>query len=365
MQFSFWEFDHYKPGQSWAVIGSGIVGLSTALEIKNKYPNQDVVVIDEYFPPQGASTKNAGFACFGSVTELLDDLQYMSVSEVEEIVSMRWNGMQILRDRLSGNGVFVEFNGGKELFLKEHFVENESIDLCNQIMKNAIGIEDYFKVGANHDFNTLNDQCILMPHEGQLNAMQMMDTLYQMAISHDIKFIFGHEVIDIATETTTVYLGKEMKLSFEKIFICTNGFTKKLLPQFEVYPARNHVLVTNEISGLEWNGVYHFDKGYYYFRRIGNRILLGGARNLNLQMESSSEFKFNEEIRNELTRFLKEVIHAEAYPEFWWTGILGIGPSKYPILQKVNENIYIGVRLGGMGVAIGSYLGRALVDLAN
>ena len=36
--------------------------------------------------PQGASTKNAGFACFGSLSEILDDLQSHSKEEVLQLV---------------------------------------------------------------------------------------------------------------------------------------------------------------------------------------------------------------------------------------------------------------------------------------
>ena len=46
--------------------------------------------------------------------------------------------------------------------------------------------------------------------------------------------------------------------------------------------------------------------------------------------------------------------------EMWWSGILGIGNVKEPILSWKDEDIILGVRLGGMGVAIGSFLGDKL-----
>jgi hypothetical protein len=41
---------------------------------------------------------------------------------------------------------------------------------------------------------------------------------------------------------------------------------------------------------------------------------------------------------------------------------MGIGNSKNPIVSQ-SENVYCGVRLGGMGVAIGSLIGTELADL--
>ncbi len=366
MQFSYWEYNHFNKNQNCCIIiGSGIVGLSTAIEIKTRFPDKNVLIIEKYFPPQGASTKNAGFACFGSVTEILDDLQYMSIEEVTEIIQMRWQGIEILKHRLATKNVKIIFNGGKELFSKNEFVAQDKIDQCNEIMLSATGQKDYFHIDKNNDFKTLNDQCIAMKNEGQLDALEMTNALNKIALDLGVQFIYGHEVTNVNFKNKTIDLSNSnILLNYEKLLICTNGFTRNLLPQMDVMPARNHVLVTNEIKDLTWKGVYHFDKGYYYFRNIGNRILLGGARNYDPKNEEVNTFEFNEKIRNELVRFLNENIAPDATPVYWWTGILGVGASKYPILKEIEDNCYIGVRLGGMGVAIGSYLGKKLVDLA-
>jgi len=42
----------------------------------------------------------------------------------------------------------------------------------------------------------------------------------------------------------------------------------------------------------------------------------------------------------------------------WWSGILGIGTVKKPIVQKIAPHVAVAVRLGGMGVAIGSLVGE-------
>ena len=50
----------------------------------------------------------------------------------------------------------------------------------------------------------------------------------------------------------------------------------------------------------------------------------------------------------------------------WWSGILGIGDQKKPIIERVSPNVVVAVRMGGMGVAIGSLVGEeaaALVDI--
>jgi hypothetical protein len=49
------------------------------------------------------------------------------------------------------------------------------------------------------------------------------------------------------------------------------------------------------------------DRGYYYFRNIGDRIL-GGGRNLDFDVENTTEFAQTEIVQNKLEELLKEVI---------------------------------------------------------
>jgi glycine/D-amino acid oxidase-like deaminating enzyme len=145
-----------------------------------------------------------------------------------------------------------------------------------------------------------------------------------------------------------------------RVLVAVNGFAKRLLPDLPVVPARNQVLITKPIPGLKVEGCFHYDRGYYYFRNIDGRILLGGGRNLAHTAEQTDEFGPNELIRSSLVQLLRRVICPghEIEVDAWWTGILGTGPVKYPIVEKVSDNVAVAVRLSGMGVAIGTLIGQ-------
>jgi hypothetical protein len=42
---------------------------------------------------------------------------------------------------------------------------------------------------------------------------------------------------------------------------------------------------------------------------------------------------------------------------------MGIGSHKKPIEEQLSQHVYCGVRMGGMGVAIGSLIGKETADL--
>jgi hypothetical protein len=44
---------------------------------------------------------------------------------------------------------------------------------------------------------------------------------------------------------------------------------------------------------------------------------------------------------------------------------MGVGSQKKPIIKKLYPGVYCGVRLGGMGVAIGSSIGKELAVLSS
>jgi glycine/D-amino acid oxidase-like deaminating enzyme len=74
MNLSYWEIKSWLQNIDFTVIGSGIVGLNCAIQLKERFPVAKVLVLEKGILPQGASTKNAGFACFGSLSELIADL---------------------------------------------------------------------------------------------------------------------------------------------------------------------------------------------------------------------------------------------------------------------------------------------------
>ena len=139
------------------------------------------------------------------------------------------------------------------------------------------------------------------------------------------------------------------------------------MPDIDVVPGRGQVVITNRIDGLKFKGVYHFDKGYYYFREIDGRVLLGGGRNLDFEGEATTDFSLTELIQKDLEEKLRTIILPDT--DFTiaqrWAGIMAFGKTKQPIVQAFSNRVYGAFRMGGMGVALGSDIGRSLVGLID
>ena len=75
MNLSYWEIKSWLSHVDYCIVGSGIVGLNCALQLKKQFPKAKILILEKGSLPQGASTKNAGFACFGSLSEIIEDLK--------------------------------------------------------------------------------------------------------------------------------------------------------------------------------------------------------------------------------------------------------------------------------------------------
>lgn len=366
---SYWEQEAFFKNIDVAIIGSGIVGLSAAIYCKEKFPSKRVVVLERGPLPTGASTRNAGFACFGSLTELIEDLEHHTEDEVFALVERRWRGLARLRKRIGDARLGYQEWGGYEIFRSDEQAISQKcldkMDYFNQQIRSITGLAQTYQIG-NHAIKKFGlqgiDTMIVNTIEGQIHTGNMMKSLLSIARDRGVEIYNGLSIQTIEDQGTQVLLQTEQGWSIHprKVLVATNGFARQLLPDIAVEPARNQVLLTEPIPNLAIKGCFHYNEGYVYFRNIDNRILLGGGRHLAKTAEATDAFGLTTLIQTALEDLLRQVIlpNQEVKIAQYWSGILGVGNTKQPIIESVSDNIVLAARMSGMGVAIGTLVGE-------
>ena len=261
MNYSYWELKEWFSNIDFTIVGSGIVGLNCALELKKKYPEAKILILEKGMLPQGASTKNAGFACFGSLSELIDDLSSHTEQEVYNLVDNRWKGLQLLRNNLGDENIDFQQNKGFELCDSETFFEDciSKKEDINTLLK-PIFKSDVFSVSDNiFNFKKVHTNYILNNFEGQIDTGKMAYKLLHKVQNLGVKILNNITVENFIEGNTTVEIATD-KITFKtnKLFIATNGFANQLLEE-KVQPARAQVLITKPIKNLQIKGTFHLD----------------------------------------------------------------------------------------------------------
>lgn len=364
---SIWELDTFYRKRDIIIIGAGFSGLWTAISIKEKYPEKSVLIIERNAIPLGASTRNAGFACFGSLTEVIADSQKMGWEKTLELVTMRFDGLQKIRHYFKNSEIDFELNGGYEIVNNEEPLAQ--IEAVNEKLKAITGLDQTYTLKQDKikEFGLGKSEFLIEnPCEGSLHSGKLLQKLLEKCYELKIEFLFGTEVQNIVeTNKVEVQLSTDLFVIADQLIYCTNAFTSKFLKKENIIPARGQVLLTEPIDGLKLKGTFHYDEGYYYFRNVGNRILLGGGRNQDFKTEETSAFETTDFLQNHLENFLKEVIlpRKDFKIALRWSGIMAMGVEKTPIVKQLSERQFCAVRLSGMGVALAPKIGEIMADM--
>lgn len=367
MNPSIWELDSFYKNRDVIIVGAGFTGLWTAISIKEKFPEKTILVIERNPIPIGASTRNAGFACFGSLTEILADAEKMGWEKTLDLVKMRFDGLQKIRNYFRPEEIDFEFGGGYEILNDD--LPLKKMDEVNEKLKTITGLEKTYSLKQEkiEKFGLKNSPFLVEnPCEGSLHSGKFVQKLLDKCKSLGIEFLFGAAILAISENENEVQIKAEnFKINAEKLVIATNAFAKDLISNADLFPVRGQVLLTEPIEDLKLKGTFHYDEGFVYFRNVGNRILLGGARNLDFLTEETTELATTDFIQNYLELFLKEhiLVNREFKISHRWSGIMAMGKEKSPIVERISNRQIIAVRLSGMGVALAPKIGEMVAFL--
>ena len=370
MQVSFWEQESFFSERNIIIVGAGLCGLWCAHDLIIKNPKLKILILDRGIIPAGASTRNAGFACFGSPTELLYDAEKMGTERMWQIAEMRYKGIEKIKQHFSEKQISYDACGGFECLQKEkHNLDElqDKLTWLNAGMEVFTGEKETF-IWANNKLHSLGlsgfDAMIENRLEGALHSGKLIQALTRKVQSLGVDIMTGIEVQHYEEKDSEIILVAKQNVSFttQRLLVCSNAFTSQFLTDINITPARGQIVVTSPINNLRLRGTFHFDEGFYYFRSVGNRLLLGGARNKSFEAENATAFETTAIIQEELERFIRaHLLTDQSFDiDYRWSGIMGFTEDKQPVIKRVSDKVTAIIACNGMGVALSPVISEQL-----
>ena len=372
---SIWESETFFAPQDVIIIGSGFVGLWSALHLKQAHPKAKITILERGIIPTGASTRNAGFACFGSLSELMHDAQMMGTEKMLAVAEMRYKGLQSIQQYFKKKEIDFELCGGYELYDSSQIsteILHQNIDYINALIKPITDSKSTFKLAddsiSQYGFGQTK-HLVKNKLEGYLHSGKLVKALLQKVQALGVQVLSGIETTGFEEVNGKIKVNTNQPFNFStaQLLLCTNAFTKELAPELDIVPARGQVLLTSPIKNLPWKGTFHSEEGYYYFRNLGDRVLLGGARHKEFENERTKEMVTSGSIQSHLQQYLDNVVLPHSKGDYTierrWSGIMAMGSEKTPIVKELQPNVFCAVRMNGMGVALAPIVGQKIAKM--
>jgi glycine/D-amino acid oxidase-like deaminating enzyme len=300
----------------------------------------------------------------------------MGTDKMLQLVEMRFKGLKRIQKVFKPGKIDFELCGGYELYDQNDQTTterlNENIYYLNSLLQPITNTKHTFKL-ADDEISDMGfgqtKHLVRNNLEGYLHSGKLVQCLIGEVQSMDVSIFNATEITGFHQTENRIELktNHHFDLFTKQLLVCTNAFAKELLPELDIVPARGQVILTSPIKDLKLKGTFHSDEGFYYFRNLGNRALLGGARNKAFKEEESKELVTTELIQKELERYLAEVVlpqHADQYTiEHRWSGIMAMGGEKMPIVKEVQPQIFCAVRMSGMGVALAPIVAQTITKM--
>lgn len=357
--------------------------MSTALHHRARHPEHRIRIIERDILADGGSTRNAGFACFGGPGEWRDDLEAIGKERWLALVEQRAIGLRALVDLIGQDKLGLEWTGAWELFDRTDDGRTRAASVMQELRVMAEAVHPIMvrHLGPVHPggigmpvlvpdpdraAHFGGHAAIRLPWEGMLHTGRMIEAFHRKLAEADIQCLNGCTVLGFE-EAGPAGSGWNIttdrgEMSSRQVAICTNAWAARLEPELDVRPVPNRVMVVQPKTPPP-KGAYHVEDGYLYFRTLpGGKVLFGGGRHFGIGwpeepgQPSSAEAEWDRRLMASARRWLGP-IDAVTHQ---WTGWLGVGRDRQPLIGSSAPGLHYAVRMGGMGVAMGCGLGREL-----
>lgn len=359
-----------------AVIGAGFTGLSAALHLAEA--GQDVRVFEAETPGWGASGRNGGFCCLGGSAASDAMLRRMHGEEARRAYRRaEVEAVRVARDLIARHGIEADTHSEGETLLAHTPQAAASfparaarIEADYGVVPDIIPAEELAQAGMRGPFHA----AMTTPLGLALNPMKYTLGLARAAGAAGAVIHARSPVTGIRQDGAFRLRTPQARIAARRLIVATGGYSSDDLPRWmraRYLPTQSNVIVTRPLTeadlaaqGWTTRQMCYDDRFFlHYFRLMPDNRMLFGMRG---GLFSSARFdaRMHRTIRAHFDAMFPAWRHVETPHS--WNGLLSLAPDLTPYAGPIPDmpGAFTGLSYHGNGVAMASYAGALLADLA-
>ncbi len=355
------------------IIGGGFTGLSTAYNIKRRFPNKHIVILEGAFCGYGASGRNGGFC----VIDILLNQDRVQPDGIQDMVDVSFYGLKQIKEMMVEHNLECELqeSGMLEVALNEgqiKYLEQYASFLSHFGLDSTIihGQELEAEIKSPHFVAGMK-----IPHGATLNPAKLVRGMKQIVEEMGVEI---HE----RSIVTRISPGKKHLVDTElgeiqapTLVIATNAYAHKLgFFNDRVFPVIVHQIATEPLSQAQWDAIgWDNRQGLsderplhsYSIPTKDGRIIMGGVDFTyyhNDGLSVGNDKTVTNHITKNLFAFFPQLEGLKV--EHAWSGTTAYSLNRIPSVGVMGDhkNIYYGVGFSN-GVPSAQTAGRIITDL--
>jgi glycine/D-amino acid oxidase-like deaminating enzyme len=359
------------------IVGGGFTGLSSAYNLRRKFPDKKIVVLEGACCGYGASGRNGGFAGAG-IPGLMRYVEKMGPELGRKAYDLSHYGLDQIKEMIAEHGVECEF---EETGMLQAAIGEEQVEHLEEEYETfkAMGLEATVIRGAELEAEIKSPRYVAglkFPYGAILNPAKLAREMKRVVEDAGVE-VRERTVVMRMTHGKTHRIETEMgEISAPDLVLGMNGYSHKLgYFQNRLMPLCSYVIATEPLSEAQWESVGWKNRQGISDQRLlftyqrptaDGRIVIGGA-DYPYYADDALSSGNNKPVVELLTKDL-----FDTFPQLEglkidhaWGGTMGFTLDFVPSVGVMGEhrNIYYGVAYNGHGVVFGQTAGRIISEL--
>lgn len=353
-----------------AVVGGGIVGVSTAYWLKREHPDLEIVLLEADRLAAGASGRNAGFLLQGTSSDFESDVATHGLDKTRRLWQFSQDNRDLIAQELSARAFQLEATGS--LTVAGSYEEDERLRRSVSGMRAAGFPVAYIREDETNRRLVARGflGSLFMPSGAMLHPVLLVRHIAEQS---GAQLLEGHKVLSVMGEENDITLETPVRrIRTKRVVLALNAYLPQLIPALARYvsPVRAQMFATERMASRWLQVPAYTHDGYYYIRQLADgSVLLGGARHRHEIEERGYVDATTRSLQDDLESFLHgHFPQTEGLPVVQrWSCVMGFSPDGLPVVGEVPgiTGSYYATGFTGHGMGYGFRFGRLMAQMTR